>query len=355
VRRRPVRSGPWFAFLAHPRDLDDAHRGPGGRLLRAYSRDDADFRAKLCGMPPTVFGEIRFAFESAWGELLAVFRMPDEMVGEGAGGAVAEGLSVAARRGARVVGLGALTSPATGGGLRLLPGLPPGVTVTNGNAYTAAVVCANVVEAARFLGLGRRARVGVVGCTGSVGFAASHLLAEERFRLRLNGRTAASARRLLGHLPNAEVGAGTEGLDEVDVAILLTADPAARVGPESVRAGAVVVDCAQPANVAAGDVAPLAERGVAVAEGGLVRIPGYSCSFDFRLAAPGAAFACLAETYLFACEGLREHSVGRPSPELARRLERIAERRGIEPLPLHLKSGGTLGEFDNAARVAAVG
>ena len=35
-------------------------------------------------------------------------------------------------------------------------------------------------------------------------------------------------------------------------------------------------------------------------------------------------------------EGIREHSVGWPPPELAERLERVALRRGIRPRPLDL-------------------
>ena len=333
MSRRRSFGGPAFSFLAHPRDLEDARRGPGGRLLRAYSVDDTAFREKLRTMPPTRVAEIRFGFQPVWGELLSIFRMPEEMAGAEAARAVAEGVRVAVRRGARVVGLGALTSPATGGGLRLLGDLPPGVTVTTGNALTAAVVCANTMEAAGVLGLGAEARVAVVGCTGSVGVAASRLLAERGVRLRLVGRTQARVRSLLGDLGGAEP-ADAAAVARSDVIVLLTSAPEARLRPAQVRPGTVVIDCAQPANVAPADLAGFAERGVAVVEGGLVTIPGFTCSFDFRLSRPAATFSCLAETYLFAREGLREHSVGRATLEQARRMERLARRRGIEPSPL---------------------
>jgi predicted amino acid dehydrogenase len=232
-----------------------------------------------------------------------------------------------------------LTSPATGGGLRLLGDLAPGVTVTTGNALTAAVVCANTVEAATVLGLGRRARVAVVGCTGSVGVAASRLLADRGFPLHLVGRTPVRVRSLLGDLRGAEPAAGPACLARSDVIVLLTSAPEARLLPGHVRPGSVVIDCAQPANVAPEDLDAFARRRVAVVEGGLVTIPGFTCGFDFRLSRPGAAFACLAETYLFAREGLREHSVGRATVDQARRMERLAERRGIEPAPLARRDG----------------
>lgn len=342
-----MRSGrrrtPWFSFLVHPRDDEDLLRSPGGRLLRDHSRDTADFRSKFDGGPPVVVAEIHFAFQGAWGELIAVQRRPETMLDGDAAAAVGVALGVATQRGARVIGLGGLTSPATGGGQRLLPLLPAGVTLTNGNAYTAAVVCHNVVEASEVLGLGQRARVAVVGCTGSVGVAASRLLADRGFPLLLVGRTARRAEALLGDLaPGARFAGDLERLGECDVVVLLTADPAARLRPGTLRPGTVVVDCAQPVNVTPEDLPALTEQGVMVTEGGLVTIPGYTCGFDFRHAAPGTAFACLAETYLFCREGLREPSVGRPSVETARRLDRLAERRGIVPHPLHLKNGEPL-------------
>ena len=65
--------------------------------------------------------------------------------------------------------------------------------------------------------------------------------------------------------------------------------------------------------------------------GGRVRIPGYHSTYDFGLEDSADTFACLAETYLFAREGIWEHSVGAPQPEFARRLERAASRHGVQP------------------------
>ena len=335
--RRP--GGPELAFLAHPRDLEDARRAPSSSLLSAHSKDDATFREALRTIPPTRVADLRFGFQPVWGELVCISRLPEEMGGAEAVRSVADAARVAIHRGARVVGLGALTSPATGSGLRLLGDLAPGVTVTTGNALTAAVVRTNVLEAAAQLGLGSDARVAVVGCTGSVGGAASRLLADRGFRLSLVGRTQARVRTLLGDLRGAEPADAPAALAGSDVIVLLTSAPDARVLPDHVRPGTVVIDCAQPANVDRDDLDAFADRGVAVVEGALVTIPGYTCGFDFRLSRPGAAFACLAETYLFAREGLREHSVGRATVEQALRMERLAERRGIEAAPLGRRDG----------------
>jgi predicted amino acid dehydrogenase len=326
-------------FLTNLRDDRDLHRIGASRFLRHYSSSESEFRDKMCRLPPLVAGEVVVGFGPIRGEVAVVMRMPDGLVGAGGMRAIREGLEMVLRRGATVIGLGAMTAPATAGGLKLLRTLPPGVTVTNANAYTAAVVARNARDAAACLGLNRRARVAVVGCTGSVGVPTSLLLADAGFDLILVGRTADRVRNRLPGLATqvrctGDLGAVRDG----DVVILLTNDPSARLTPDHLRPNAVVVDVAQPANVPPSALPAFADRGVPVVEGGIVRIPGYGCTVDLGLADPLDTAACLAETYLFAREGIREHSLGYPEVELARRLERAAQRHGIEVRPLDLST-----------------
>ena len=326
---------PAFVFLTHLRDDDDLYRIGASSFLRRYSDGEDDFRHKMCSLPPLVAGEISFGFGPVRGEVVVVMRKPAELFGPGGGRAVIEGLEVALARGAKVIGLGALTAPATAGGARLLRHLPDGVTLTNTNAYTAVLVQTNVHEAAAELGLGCRAQVAVIGCTGSVGVPASRLLADDGFPLVLVGRTTERVRRHLGDLVNkARLTAGLDSALGSDVVVLLTSDESARLTPDHVSPGACVIDFAQPANIVPAAVAEFERRGVTVVEGGIVRIPDYWCSVDLGLAHPADTTACVAEAYLFAREGIPAHSVGRPTPELARRLERAAARHGVRPQPL---------------------
>ncbi|MGH9034787.1 MAG: hypothetical protein ACRD0O_03415 [Acidimicrobiia bacterium] len=327
---------PSFVFLTHLRDHDDLYRIGASSFLRRYSDGEDDFARKMCSLPPIVAGEISFGFGPVRGEVVVVMRMGDELVGARGGRSVVEGLEVALGRGSPVIGLGALIAPATASGARLLRHLPRGVTLTNTNAYTALVVRTNVREAAEALGSGRRAQVAVIGCTGSVGVPASQLLAADGFPLVLVGRTVERVRRHLGDLEmaGARAGAGLDSALGSEVVVLLTSDPTARLTPEHVSPGAFVIDFAQPANVAPADVAGFERRGVTVFEGGIVRVPGYTCTVDLGLADPADTTACVAEAYLFACEGIQAHSVGRPTPEVALRLERAAARHRVCPQPL---------------------
>ncbi|HEV3363519.1 MAG TPA: hypothetical protein VG795_05150 [Acidimicrobiia bacterium] len=326
---------PAFVFLTHLRDDTDLHRIGASSFLRRYSDGDDDFRRKMCSLPPLVAGEISFGFAPVRGEVVVVMRKPDELFAPSGWRSVVEGLDVALARGASVIGLGALIAPATAGGARLLRHLPDGVTLTNTNAYTAVLAQANVHEAATGLGLDRRAQVAVIGCTGSVGVPASRLLAEDGFPLVLVGRTVERVRRHLGDLEGkARLTAGLDNALGSDVVVLLTSDESARLIPDHVSPGAIVIDFAQPANVTPAAAVEFERRGVTVVEGGIVRIPDYWCSVDLGLADPADTTACVAEAYLFAREGIQAHSVGRPTPELARRLERAAVRHGVQPQPL---------------------
>ena len=328
---------PWFAFLIHPRDIGDLYRWPGSRLLRDNSRDEAEFVAKVHTMEPMALGEVVFGIGGPRGELITVLRLPERLLWLGGERVVAEAVAVAAARGCRVVGLGALTAPVTNAGLTLMRRLPPGITVTTGNAYTAAVARADVVAAAATLDLRRPARVAVLGATGSVGVPASHLLVRAGFEVTLIGRTEERLRMAFGDLAGqAHFATGPEGLRAADIVLILTSDPSSQVTADSVADGAIIIDVAQPANIPAERFPEFHARGIRVAAGGLVHIPGYRSTADFNLDDPTSTFACLAETYVMARAGIREHSVGPIAVEHAERMERIAAWHDVRPAPLSL-------------------
>jgi fatty aldehyde-generating acyl-ACP reductase len=330
---------PWFTFLIHPRDVQDLHEVGGSSLIAEHSANDEEFRDKMCSMPPTVVGRVTFGLSPLSGELIGVMRMPGQILRPEGQRRIAEAVQLAAARGAAVVGLGALTAPATRGGSTLLPGLPKGITLTTGNAFTAAIACANVAEAAEAIGQSGAATVAVVGCHGSVGTAASRLLAATGWDLLLVGRTIARIERQLPDLiSRAHVSNDLRDLAAADVILLLTSDPTALMTPGILRAGSVVIDLAHPVNVPVCRYGDFLARGVTVVQGGLVDIPNYHSTTDFRLPSRRAALACLAETYLFAQEGIKEHSVGPATTELATQLAAMAVRHGIRPRPLGMSA-----------------
>jgi fatty aldehyde-generating acyl-ACP reductase len=324
------RVAPWFAFLVHPRDDDDLDSLGPSSVLRRYSAP-GEFHRRAFAMGPLVIGEVSFGFSSIKGELIGVACPSDEMMTRRGRAAVLASVRTAVARGARVIGLGALTAPATGGGAMLVRDLPPGVTVTNGSAYTAAVVWRQVLSAARTWPEGSRVVTGIVGCTGSVGAPATRLIAAASLPLVLVGRTIERVRTVI---PDVTSAVRTQDLGDLrccDIVVLLTHEHSALLRPVHVKPGALVIDYAQPPNVDAETRAEFARQGVAVVRGGTVSIPGYRASCELVEGEPDATFACLAETYLCARHGLPGHGTGRPSVERALNLDRLARRDGLRP------------------------
>jgi predicted amino acid dehydrogenase len=306
-----------------------------GSFIRHFSDDESDFVAKISSMPPIVIGEVTFGFSPIRGEVICIMRMPNDLMSPSGKEQIVEGVRLAGQRGARVVSLGALTAPATGGGQRLLRTLPIGMTLTNGNAYTAVVVLRNVEEASVAVGLGSRARIAIIGCTGSVGVAASTLISQAGFELILVGRSATRVHHEFKNLKGRAIMTGDLGsVRKADIVVLLTNDPAAELKPDHLKDSAVVIDCAQPSNIPKSARESFVLRDIAVTQGGLVRIPEYACSYDLDLPDKSYTFACLAEAYLLARSGIRENSVGKPSASQALEIERLARTLGVGPRPL---------------------
>ncbi|MBM3498852.1 MAG: shikimate dehydrogenase [Armatimonadetes bacterium] len=227
-------------------------------------------------------------------------------------------IDLAARWGARIVGLGAFTAVVGDKGITLAD--RAAVAITTGNSYTVYTAIEGARKAAELMGLRvAESRAAVLGATGSIGRACALLLAPEVGALSLVGRRPealdAVAEEVLG-----ETGARPEtftdvpaGVRDADIVLAVTSATEAIIGPDDVKPGAVVCDVARPRNVAR---AVAEERDdVLVIEGGAVAVPGegFDFGFDFGFP-PGLAYACMAETMILALEGrFEDYSLG---PEL---------------------------------------
>jgi predicted amino acid dehydrogenase len=344
---------PTFGFIVHPRGREDMIRAKCLSVLRATSTSEEDFVERVCSCPPTIVGEISFGFTPYRGELVAISRFPHDVGTLRGREEILQAAKMMADRGARVVGLGGLTSPATAGGEWLAGQLAGRVTVTNGNAYTAAVLRRNVLDAGAALDLPRPLRVAIVGAAGSVGSVVSQLLAKSGVDLILIGRTTSKVRHVLGRAaPDAMFSESLSDAALADVVLSVTSDPSAFLTQDHIRPGAIVIDAAEPSNIPESATEEWRPHAI-VMRGGRVRIPGYHCSYEIGFEDPSETFACLAETYLFAREGISEHSVGAPTPELAERLERAAARHGVRPIFALPEAVATVGSAAIATGPAA--
>lgn len=375
-----------FAFIQHPLDLanltefDPSMSGLGPDDLRTFVDDSSGI------LEPFVANAVRVvssAGPSIYGEFIVVPRTADQLMGQDGDAMLAEvqrAVELARDRGARIVGLGAYTSPVTRNGLAL-PDLD--VALTTGNSFTALVGLQALRQASHRTGrpmLGRTAAI--VGAAGSVGRAAAALLGEDVSRLHLIGNPSAddTAGRLellrqtsdalcrrwlqasrdgrrfrpgslaaqvcaLGRRRDADDDprpiveslersrglAVTLGVDQMvaDADFVITATNSTRllVLPEHLKRCAVVCDMSRPANVSPAICESRPD--VVVIDGGLVEVPGRVFLGPFGLE-PGLAFACMAETMLLALEGRYEHcSLGVLDLDQIMSFGALAERHGF--------------------------
>lgn len=228
--------------------------------------------------------------------------------------------------GAEIVGLGALTAPASGAGRMLRE--RPGITMTTGNAFTAYLT----VEAIRrLLPAARGGHIAIIGATGSVGACVVRLLADEpigtdvtliaRNERRLDDLAAEFAALDTGVSVRATT--SMDAVQDADLVVVLTSASDAVLRSEHLRPGAIVLDDTQPRNT---DPALMTERpDVLVVDGGVAAVPGIRIRGDIGLPR-GLAYACLCETMLMAFSGDATDAVGQASVDHALRMRDAARR-----------------------------
>lgn len=320
-----------FAFLVHPRVriADDLAR-VWGRLGRV---PEPVYDAALRRLPlrPVTMATVEIGGHDVGHVVMVPFgaRHMLERPGQ-ARSRVSAAVDRAVRLGADVVGLGALTATVTAGGAALRGRTDIGVT--NGNAFTAAIVesqARSLLDAADLV-TGRD--VAVVGATGSVGSAVVGLLARdgatERLTLvaRSRPRLDALAKSYAG-CARIDVAADLAALREADLVVLLTASAECLIGPEHLKPGAVVLDATQPRNTSPDLL--IARPDVVVVDGGIVAVPTLRLRGGDIGLPNGRAYACFAETALLALSGHRGHfAVGTPTLDQVDDVRALAAEHG---------------------------
>jgi len=234
--------------------------------------------------------------------------------------------------GAQVVGLGALTSPLTEGGAALTHRRD--VAVTNGNAYTAAMIHAALQRVLAAAG-GPDAEVSVVGASGSVGSCVVELAVRlgtaHNLKLvaRRPGPLQAMAEKIRQAAPGVRVQVASDltALSSSDVVVMLTAAADSLLRSEHLKQGALVIDGTQPRNA---DESLLIERpDIRIIDGGWVSVPGIHLTTTTEDWPRGCSFACLAETMLLALDGQEKHfTIGNATADKALHLIELAKKYG---------------------------
>ncbi|WP_347977190.1 semialdehyde dehydrogenase [Microbacterium sp. ProA8] len=347
-----------FAFTVHPRarlreDLARAWRPLGLVPERVY-----DTALRRLPLAPVTMASVQIGGERVGHVVLVPFgaRHLLSNVEEGRR-RVSRAVDRAAALGADVVGLGALTATVTAGGITLRERTD--IAVTNGNAFTAAIVEDQIrMLLPHVSSKTSRPHVAIVGATGSVGTAVTRLLARDSAgaRLTLIARTAPRLEALAASVAGDVDVATAQSIDAVgdaDLVVLLTASADTLLGPEHLAPGAVVLDATQPRNTSPGLAA--ARPDVLVVDGGIVSIPTLRLVGGEIGLPDGRSYACFAETAILALSGHTGHfSLGNPTLD---QVDAIRERaRGLGHLGFRAADPTSFGRpvtFESRAAVIA--
>ena len=235
--------------------------------------------------------------------------------------------------GAKILGLGALTSVVGDGGVTIAKNL--NIAVTTGNSYTVATAVEGAKRGAALMDTPlEKATIAVVGAAGSIGRTCALLLADEAGEIVLVGRNVDKLAPVAEaiRLRNGRVSVTdnvADGLKNADVIVTVTSAADAVILPEHLKKGAVVCDVARPRDVS---VRVAKERkDVLILEGGVVAVPGdvdFNFSFGFP---PKTAYACMSETIMLALEARYENfTLGKEvSVEQAEETQKMAQKHGF--------------------------
>lgn len=306
-----------FAFIVHPLNMEDIFKR--FKLLRSLPLSLA--RAAISLFPPLVasyISGISSPYASAEGCFIGVTLTTEQML------QLPQEISLrkiiaagqkAARAGAKIVGLGAMTAIVGDAGITVARNLD--VAVTTGNSYTVATALEGTRKAAELMGLDfERAEVAILGASGSIGSACARILARDVNFMTLIARNVPRLERLAESILRdtglaVKVTARTkEAVRKADIIIAVSSAAGSVIEPEDLKPGAVVCDVARPRDVSA----KVAQKrnDVLVIEGGIVEVPG-DVNFNFNFGfPPKTAYACMAETMILALEKRFENfSLGR--------------------------------------------
>lgn len=240
------------------------------------------------------------------------------------------------RLGAKIVGLGAMTSVVGDAGISVARQLA--IPVTTGNSYTVATAIQATLQAASLMGIEiSRAKLCIVGATGSIGSVCARIVAPLVGKLTLVARNerkledvAAAIFIESGVLCDIAVDS-RQVLRQADIVITVSGSADELIFPEHLKPGAVVCDVARPRDVA--KTVSAARDDVLVIEGGLVQVPGGWNQPCPSIGLPaGVVYACMAETMVLALERRYEcFTLGRSiTVEQVREIDQLAQKHGFQ-------------------------
>lgn len=302
-----------FAFLVHPRGLGDFYKK--FPYLKFLPKKIVLFLTTV--MPPIVVSEITglksVDGEPIQGHIISIPITARQMIEDRdlALRKIRQAVLFAEKKGAKIIGLGALTASFSNGG-KLLHESVESLGITTGRAYTVKTVSGYAKKAIADFGLPKETiRVGVVGAAGSIGSNVAVQLARfgvKNFVLIDLERKLEKVKKTLERVRgiggiSVESTHDVSHVRECDIIITATSAPEVVVYSDDVSSGTIIINDAQPSDL---DPELLRREDVLVIEGGIIHTPGVRCNFNLGLAGKEDTFCCLGEVLILAHNGLTD-------------------------------------------------
>lgn len=293
-----------FAFVIHPRYTDDIYRKYP--FLKILPKVIVDFG--LFYFWPTYGGTIRGLTRDGkqiFGALIIVPMISKQILQHRtrAKKKVIEAVHLAEVYGAEIVGLGALTSAVTGGGLDIVDICKP-VHITSGNSLTAFTTTNDIVS--RIKSEGITGPIAIIGATGSIGHAVSVLLYEELpNQIILIGKNPERTNNICTQLTDKNIigkkipicSTSVDDAESAEILVITTSAHDAIVSDKMIANTKIIYDVTQPKNT---PEHIQKNSKLVFIDGGLIKLPE-QIHFTLDVGLPrGIAYSCLSETMVLA-------------------------------------------------------
>ncbi|HHT63000.1 MAG: shikimate dehydrogenase [Bacillota bacterium] len=326
-----------FAFMIHPLDVNDVYRKfpiakvmPNRLVEKVMSYFPPIYVSHITGVA-SKYKETQGCFIACPLTARQMVELPENYVLN----KIIQTGKLAEKLGAKILGLGAMTSVVGDAGITVAENL--NIPVTTGNSYTVYTALEGMKKAAEMVAIDwRKAEIAIIGATGSIGSICARMLAQECKYLTLAARDDIKLEKLAAKIyyeSGLAVRTSTKTekiLGQADIILAVSSAVTEIINPAGLKSGAVVCDVARPRSVSR--TVAKERDDVLVIEGGLIEVPG-DVNFNFNFGyPPKLALACMAETILLALENLWEsYTLGRNlTIEQVSKIGKIGEKHGFK-------------------------
>lgn len=341
-KKRGTKQHGGFAFLIHARSIEDFYRRYP--YLRYIPNRVLEWSTRF--WPPVLVSDVTGLCSQIDGKdipgwIIGIPMTAKQMMENRtlALKKITEAVLFSAHYGVKIIGLGALTASLTRGGLDIVEEVNRNdIYLTTGHSYTTVIVTENVLTLAKIMRIPlSKLQLGVVGAAGSVGSnSARRLVRLGVYNLllvdleRKNGELKKLVESLHDLTPGLKIQVSYHVRDirKSDIIIAATNAPEVVIGVGDLKAGAAIVDDAQPSDIHP-DVFKF-RHDVLVVEGGVTHTPGIRSNFDFGLHHTEDNFCCMAEAMILAANDIKENfSLGRVEEKKIEMIKKMGDDMGF--------------------------